>query len=187
MTLNREELLKKQKEYEAQSEKYFQDTMRERQALITSNEMINFFRRIPVQMAKKRPDLWDVANELSEFTLEILIQWIKKHDLNRKVQFWTPYVLPTLEKKLKTYRNSTSQKSMAYEKIDRDYTVESLAEQHTKLGRVYGGKRSGICPLHKDTDPSFTVYLDSNSFYCFGCHKGGNLRTLYYALKEMNK
>ena len=187
MTLNREELLKKQKEYEEQSEKYFQDTMRERQALITSNEMINFFRRIPVQMAKKRPDLWDVANELSEFTLEILIQWIKKHDLNRKIKFWTPYVLPTLEKKLKTYRNSTSQKSMAYEKIDRDYTVESLAEQHTKLGRVYGGKRSGICPLHKDTDPSFTVYLDSNSFYCFGCHKGGNLRTLYYALKEINK
>ena len=187
MTLNREELLKKQEEYEAQSEKYFQDTMRDRQALISSNEMINFFRRIPIQTAKKRPDYFGVVAELSQLTVKVLIKWIKRNDFNRKVQFWTPYVLPFLERKLKIYQHGTSQKSMAYEKINRDYTVESLAEQHTKLGRVYGGKRSGICPLHEDTDPSFTVYLDSNSFFCFGCNKGGDTITLFYALREMNK
>lgn len=37
------------------------------------------------------------------------------------------------------------------------------------------------CPLgtHSDTDPSFTVYPDTNSFYCFGCNAwgdGGNIR-----------
>tara|TARA_R100000152_G_C6704411_1_gene133246 strand:- start:29 stop:592 length:564 start_codon:yes stop_codon:yes gene_type:complete len=187
VTLNREELLKKQKEYEEQSQKYFEETMREKQAIMSSNEMINFFRRIPVQTAKKKPDYWDIANDLSEPTLRVIIQWIKKHDLNRKVQFWTPYVLPILEKKLKTYRKGTSQKSMAYEKIKNQFTVEELAEKHTKLGRVSNGKRSGVCPLHMDTDPSFTVYLDTNSFYCFGCHKGGDVITLFYALKEMNK
>lgn len=187
MTLNREELLKKQKEYEEQSQKYFEETMREKQAIMSSNEMINFFRRIAVQTAKKKPDYWDIANDLSEPTLRVIIQWIKKHDLNRKVQFWTPYVLPILEKKLKTYRKGTSQKSLAYEKIKNQFTVEELAEKHTKLGRVSNGKRSGVCPLHMDTDPSFTVYLDTNSFYCFGCHKGGDVITLFYALKEMNK
>jgi len=180
-------VIDKSDEYEEQSQKYFEETMREKQAIMSSNEMINFFRRIPVQTAKKKPDYWDIVNDLSEPTLRVIIQWIKKHDLNRKVQFWTPYVLPILEKKLKTYRKGTSQKSMAYEKIKNQFTVEELAEKHTKLGRVSNGKRSGVCPLHMDTDPSFTVYLDTNSFYCFGCHKGGDVITLFYALKEMNK
>jgi DNA primase len=29
------------------------------------------------------------------------------------------------------------------------------------------------CPLHVDANPSFTVYPDTNSFYCFSCHVGG--------------
>ena len=177
-------MIDKTEEYERQAEKNFKKTMRERQALIYDNEISKFFYRIPIQTAKKRSDYWSVASDLSEYTLQVVIQWIKTHDLNRRVKFWTPYVLPTLEKKLKTYRKSTSQTSMAYAKIKDQFTVEQLAEIHTKLGRVSGGKRTGVCPLHKDTDPSFTVYLDTNSFFCFGCHKGGDVITLFYALRE---
>ena len=179
-------VIDKTEEYERQAEKNFKKTMRERQALIHDNEISKFFYRIPIQTAKKRSDYWSVASDLSEHTLQVVIQWIKTHDLNRRYKFWTPYVLPILEKKLKTYRKSTSQTSMAYAKIKEQYTVEVLAEIHTKLGRVSGNKRSGVCPLHKDTDPSFTVYLDTNSFYCFGCHRGGDTITLFYALREMN-
>ena len=93
MTLNREELLKKQKEYEEQSEKYFQETMQDLEILKYSNEMITFFRRVPIQMAKKKPDLWDVVSGLSELTLQVLIQWIREHDHNRPVKFWCMYYL----------------------------------------------------------------------------------------------
>ena len=33
------------------------------------------------------------------------------------------------------------------------------------------------CPLpkHNDITPSFTIYKKTNSYYCWGCHRGGNV------------
>lgn len=33
----------------------------------------------------------------------------------------------------------------------------------------------GLCPLHRDTRPSFYVNTDKNLFYCHGCGRGGDL------------
>ena len=33
----------------------------------------------------------------------------------------------------------------------------------------------GLCPFHNEKTPSFTVYPDTNSFYCFGCGAGGDV------------
>ena len=32
----------------------------------------------------------------------------------------------------------------------------------------------GLCPLHRDTRPSFYVNARKNLFYCHGCQRGGN-------------
>ena len=32
----------------------------------------------------------------------------------------------------------------------------------------------GLCPFHSEKTPSFTVYGDTSSFYCFGCQTGGD-------------
>ncbi len=32
----------------------------------------------------------------------------------------------------------------------------------------------GHCPLHQEKSPSFHVYPDTNSWYCYGCHCGGD-------------
>ena len=42
----------------------------------------------------------------------------------------------------------------------------------------------GCCPFHKEKTPSFSVTPDRNMFYCFGCHKGGNVITF---VMEMDK
>lgn len=33
----------------------------------------------------------------------------------------------------------------------------------------------GCCPFHSEKTPSFSVVPDEGFFYCFGCHKGGNV------------
>lgn len=33
----------------------------------------------------------------------------------------------------------------------------------------------GVCPLHDDSDPSFSVTPSAGVWYCFGCHKGGTV------------
>lgn len=37
-----------------------------------------------------------------------------------------------------------------------------------------GGTYVGLCPFHNEKTPSFTVYPDTQSFYCFGCGAGGD-------------
>lgn len=38
-------------------------------------------------------------------------------------------------------------------------------------GRLY----KGLCPFHSERSPSFTVYPETQSYYCFGCGAGGDV------------
>jgi DNA primase len=38
-----------------------------------------------------------------------------------------------------------------------------------------GGRWMGLCPLHRDHEPSFLVDPNKNLFYCFGCGCGGDV------------
>ena len=35
--------------------------------------------------------------------------------------------------------------------------------------------RQGVCPFHEETEASFTVYADTQRWYCFGCGLGGDV------------
>ncbi len=41
--------------------------------------------------------------------------------------------------------------------------------------RGRGRVRQGVCPFHEEAQGSFTVYADSERFYCFGCGEGGDV------------
>ena len=51
--------------------------------------------------------------------------------------------------------------------------IVAIAEDHTRLVRR-GKRSSGLCPLHREKTPSFTVDPDQGLFYCFGCGQGGD-------------
>ncbi len=51
-----------------------------------------------------------------------------------------------------------------------------------KSGRNY----SGLCPFHNEKTPSFYVYTESNSFYCFGCHAGGDVITFIRTIENLD-
>ena len=50
-------------------------------------------------------------------------------------------------------------------------TVEAAGVRLRGRGRV----RQGVCPFHDEAEGSFTVYADSERFYCFGCGEGGDV------------
>ena len=50
--------------------------------------------------------------------------------------------------------------------------IEQVISPYINLKRR-GKNLVGLCPFHNEKTPSFTVYPDSQSFYCFGCGAGG--------------
>ncbi len=58
--------------------------------------------------------------------------------------------------------------------LARDTPVLVVAERSgLQLQRV-GSRYRTCCPLHTEKTPSFTLFTNSNSWYCFGCHEGGD-------------
>lgn len=62
------------------------------------------------------------------------------------------------------------------EELNRRTDIVELVGSYVQLkhkGRLYGG----LCPFHSEKSPSFYVYPDTQSFYCFGCGAGGDAIT----------
>ncbi len=51
--------------------------------------------------------------------------------------------------------------------------ILDVVSQHVKL-RKAGRNFIGLCPFHKEKTPSFSVSVEKQIYYCFGCHEGGN-------------
>ena len=49
--------------------------------------------------------------------------------------------------------------------------VEGAGVELRGRGRV----RQGVCPFHEEREGSFTVYGDTERWYCFGCGEGGDV------------
>ena len=49
-------------------------------------------------------------------------------------------------------------------------------------GRLY----SGLCPFHNEKTPSFYVYPETQSFYCFGCGAGGDVITFVKKISSLS-
>ncbi len=52
--------------------------------------------------------------------------------------------------------------------------IESVIGSYVDLKRR-GKNLVGLCPFHNENTPSFTVYPDTASYYCFGCGAGGEV------------
>lgn len=50
--------------------------------------------------------------------------------------------------------------------------------------KLKSGKLVRCCPFHEEKTPSFTVFPQTNSYYCFGCGEAGN--PIDYVMKIQN-
>ncbi|MBR4100202.1 MAG: DNA primase [Clostridia bacterium] len=63
--------------------------------------------------------------------------------------------------------------------------IESAISQYVNLKRR-GKNLVGLCPFHSEKTPSFTVYPENGSFYCFGCGVGGDVITFTGLIENLD-
>ena len=63
--------------------------------------------------------------------------------------------------------------------------VESVIGSYVDLRRR-GRTLTGLCPFHNEKTPSFTVYPETASYYCFGCGAGGDVITFVRNIENLD-
>lgn len=92
--------------------------------------------------------------------------------------------LLAIEKELSNLRSylkieitaSTSKDNTWEEKVHlaAEVPIEGVISRFCKLSKC-GKYFRGLCPFHSESNPSFVVYPLTNSCWCFGCNKGGDV------------
>ena len=65
------------------------------------------------------------------------------------------------------------------------YDIETAISAYVNLKRR-GKNLVGLCPFHNEKTPSFTVYPENGSFYCFGCGVGGDVFTFTGLIENLD-
>ena len=60
-----------------------------------------------------------------------------------------------------------------------------LAASYMQLKRR-GRNLVGLCPFHGEKTPSFNIYTENGSFYCFGCGTGGDIITFVMKIENLD-
>ncbi len=63
--------------------------------------------------------------------------------------------------------------------------VETVISRYVELKRR-GRNLVGLCPFHNEKTPSFTVYPETASYYCFGCRSGGDVVTFIRNIENLD-
>ena len=61
--------------------------------------------------------------------------------------------------------------------------IVELISSYIELKR-HGRVHKALCPFHNEKTASFTVFADTQSFYCFGCNVGGDV--IAFVMKQDN-
>ena len=72
------------------------------------------------------------------------------------------------------------------EEIKYKADIESVISSYITLKRR-GKNLIGLCPFHGEKTPSFTIYPENGSFYCFGCKVGGDVFTFTKLIEKSKK
>ena len=63
--------------------------------------------------------------------------------------------------------------------------IEDIASAYVNLKRR-GKNLVGLCPFHNEKTGSFNIYPGNNSYYCFGCNKGGDVISFVMGVENLD-
>lgn len=69
--------------------------------------------------------------------------------------------------------------------LSRRTDITELVRGYVELKRA-GRLERGLCPFHNEKTPSFYVYPETESFYCFGCGTGGDAITFVRNIQNLS-
>ena len=74
------------------------------------------------------------------------------------------------------------------EKLKQRFSLLDYLRQQNWVARPagHGSEFVGLCPLHRDTRPSFYVNARKNLFYCHGCGQGGDLLRFIQVSRQLS-
>lgn len=100
------------------------------------------------------------------------------------IQKWLKYWLTILGKVDIQYKPEELEGDITEQQITfaRDIPIEDLYDDQLRgVNRMVG-----ICPFHEEKTGSFTIFADSNRFYCFGCNKTGDSIEFYMKIHNVS-
>jgi len=111
-------------------------------------------------------------DELSKYFIDMMsyfFAWWEEIEITKKF----------LDRLTMFYRVNYQAKNNYKKSLDmRAIPIKQILSQYTKLPSNF--RRNIRCPFpdHRDKSASFKVYENNNSFYCYWCHRWGNILNL---------
>lgn len=93
-------------------------------------------------------------------------------------------VFPSYKRKKKIKRKYSNFSQDEIE-VARNVDLISVIEEYVDLQESGTNRLVGTCPFHNDSNPSFTIYEDSNRFFCFGCQENGDVITFIRNIEKL--
>lgn len=64
--------------------------------------------------------------------------------------------------------------------------IEELVGKYTEIKHRGSRTPVALCPFHSEKTPSFVIYRDTQSYYCFGCGAGGDAVTFVKNIERLD-
>jgi len=68
----------------------------------------------------------------------------------------------------------------------KNQSLHDIALPQLEKARQVGNRITACCPFHDDRTPSFTIYINQNTYHCFGCQAHGNVITFKMKIDNLS-
>lgn len=139
------------------------------------------------EQAQAFPDCREMVGALAyelEGELKVYDEWVEKHSINEAFRRVDPRYIRLQE--LKKFMNLTKPRVMSKTlDIQRAKMMPIRDLYDFEVSRETSKMIYAKCPFHDQKTGSFTIYKDSNSWFCYSCNIGGDSISFLQKLKDI--